>query len=133
MSLDPTPKPPSALLRSVEAHDAERPWSLNAERREHWREHRKLTAEARDRWGWLWRTAGAHRLQFARVEVVAQPSYSHHPQDTAACVGSVKAAVDALVDVGCIPDDTGAHVASVLMLAPVAGKDGLTVTVREVR
>ena len=113
---------------TLTAVDHTRPWSLNAERSDHWRRHREKTREARERWAWLWMAAGAKQLHLDVVEVIAQPSYKARPQDTGACYGSVKAAIDALVDVGCIPGDTGKHVLAITMLAPLAGVDGLTIS-----
>lgn len=113
---------------SFSATDLTRPRSLNAERSGHWREHRVQTDEDRQRWGWLWRTVLPSGLRVQRCAITAQPSYSSRPQDTGNCYPSVKAAVDALVDVGVLPDDSGAHVASIMLLAPLRGPDALTVT-----
>ena len=103
---------------------------MNAERSNHWREHRKATREARERWAWLWRQVRVPALD--RVVILATPAFARNPQDTGNSYPSVKPAVDALVDLGVLPKDTGRHVLAVAMLAPVKAPDGLTVSVLEV-
>lgn len=110
--------------------DTERPRSLNAERRMHWREHRRLTALDLERWGWLIKKARIPPMTACFVE--ALPSYDHHPQDAGNCYPSVKAAIDALVAQGVVPDDDPAHVRGITMHAPdpTNSNNGLTLLVR---
>lgn len=104
-----------------------KPWSLNVERALHWRKHGQLTAAVR-----AFVAVQVARLdvgQYAgRVEIVATPRGVKH--DAGNSYPTVKAAVDALVDVGVLADDDPAHVARVVMNAPVAGEAGLILLVR---
>jgi hypothetical protein len=50
-------------------------------------------------------------------------------QDVAACNPAVKAAIDGLVDAGIVPDDSPAYLRSVEFLAPMKGRDALTLYV----
>ena len=120
-------------MRSWTVTDLARPRSLNAERSGHWRKHRAETNEEVERWGWLWRAALPPGLHLARIDVEAAPSYKSRPQDTGNCYPSVKAAIDALVSLGVIPDDTGTHVAAITMHAPdgTLKADSLTITIQE--
>lgn len=106
--------------------------SLNAERSAHWRVHRQLTA--------TWRQAfklhalAAHHPQFtAPVLITCQPFQARNVlQDAGACVPSLKAAVDGIVDAGVLIDDSPRYVAGLTILAPQRGPDGLTITIEEV-
>lgn len=122
--------PPIPRSRAWTASDTERPRSLNAERSGHWRTHRAQTEADRDRWRILWLQAfGADRPHLDACWVVALPSYKRSPQDTGNCYPTVKAAVDALVDLAVIPDDTGEYVHGITLLAPSKDKtDGLFIT-----
>lgn len=112
---------------------AGRPRTLNAERAGHWRTHRRDTATERDAWGWLWRqTLGAAKL--GRLRIDAYPHLSGPQQDPGNCYPSVKAAIDALVDIGAIPDDGPGDIASITLHAPQRtkpGQDRLTILVTE--
>jgi hypothetical protein len=52
------------------------------------------------------------------VSLVALPAYAGHRQDTGNCYPAVKAAIDALVDIGFLADDGPEHVLSITLLAP---------------
>ena len=119
------------LPRSWRATDEARPRSLNAERRgSHW-SHRLDTREERARWGWLWKAAKVPPLTRATID--AYPSMRGMLADTGNCYPTVKAAIDALVDVGALPDDGPRFVASITLHAPVRGPDSMTVVVSELR
>lgn len=128
----PGPSPLTPVSRDWTATDHHRPRSLNSERSGHWRAHREGTREERERWGWIWRATIPSGTRLERIRVVASPSYKRSPADTGNCYPSVKAALDGLVDVGIIPDDTGAHVLSITMTAPTSGPDSLSVTISEI-
>lgn len=106
--------------------------SLNAERSAHWRQHRQTTAAWRQAFQLL--AQAAHHPTFDRpVLITAQPYQQRNRlQDAGSCLPSLKAAVDGIVDAGVLPDDSPAYVAGLMILAPMRGPDGLTVTVEEV-
>jgi len=104
-----------------------RAWSLNAERsgsgHGHWSTTRKLTEE--------WRTAFyalglRDRVKFHSVHIVASFIQRKPIQDTGNSYGSVKAAIDGLVDAGVIPGDTPDYVLSLTMMAPRIANRGET-------
>ncbi len=113
--------------------DTERPWTVNAERRWHYHKRAQMVRDARQRWAYLWKLSRVPKLN--RIDIEVEPlivSWKSAP-DVAACAGTVKAAIDALVDVGKIPDDSAAHLRSVRFWAPTVGDvEGLRITVREV-
>lgn len=111
--------------------DTTRPISLNAERSAHWRVHRRTTAEAVERWAWLARQARIPHL--AAVIIEAHPTYKGRKQDAGNCYPTVKAAIDALVAVGVLDDDTPDIVRAITLHAPdpSISTDGLTLVVRE--
>lgn len=101
----------------------ERPWTLNTER----------AGGKRGQGGKFGRAAltKAWRAEFRKlaenmgiepmtqITVIAQPFTRNRVMpDTAACVGSVKAAIDGLVDAGVIPDDGPHIVTEITFLAP---------------
>jgi hypothetical protein len=90
----------------------ERPFTVNEERRVHWREHRRVTAHWRDAFAKLARAQRVPRLD--RVAVDATPIKGNRRAwpDVGACMPAAKAAIDGLVDAGVIPDDTDRHVVS---------------------
>lgn len=106
--------------------------SLNAERREcRWTRH-QLTDS--------WRTAfrlialAAHHQPFTvPVLITAQVYQSRNIlQDPGNAYPSIKAAIDGIRDAGLLADDTGAHIAGIMLLAPLRGPDALTITIDEV-
>lgn len=96
---------------------AKRPWTLNAERRgsTHWSATRAMTAEWRQ---WFWVLGAQSRVNMQTAHVEVDVTMKHPIQDTGNCYGSVKAALDGLVDAGVLPDDTPAHVLSLRFNAP---------------
>lgn len=94
-----------------------RPWTLNAERRgsTHWSATRTMTAEWRQ-WFWVLGMQSKAKMQTAHVEV--DVAMKGPLQDTGNCYGSVKAALDGLVDAGVLPDDSPAHILSLKFNAP---------------
>lgn len=97
-----------------------RSWSLNAERAQHWREHRAWTKAAREQA--VAALSGADLPGYVeRVEIEAT-SFGFRG-DPGADVGTVKACVDALVDLGVIKDDRGEFVRRLILNAPVPGGD----------
>jgi hypothetical protein len=88
-----------------------------------------MTAEWRQ-WFWVLGLQSKVKMQTAHVEV--EVAMKHPIQDTGNCYGSVKAALDGLVDAGVLPDDTPAHVLSIKFNAPRKAQKGEaeTLTVR---
>ena len=110
-------------------HNA-KPLLVNAERSSHWSARAAATAEWRTAFGWLAREAKIPAL--ASIEVVVEHfTKTQQMPDVCACLPAAKAGIDALVDVGVIPDDGPWWVRSVTFLAPVfTGRDGVRLTVR---
>jgi crossover junction endodeoxyribonuclease RusA len=108
---------------------ASRPWTVNSEHQAgtgrrhlgHIQVRRKLVAEWRDAFAKL---ALAQQIPpLGRIVVtVQQHCRDRRMPDPGACYPAVKAALDGLVDAGVIPNDTGAEVLSIEMLAPVVTK-----------
>jgi len=100
-----------------------RPWTVNEERRWHHMTRAKRVKEWRESYGWLGlktktRFASAHIV----VLIVMRPPVA----DTGAANGSIKAAIDGLVDAGVLPGDGPTHVLSLTMLAPIKATKGET-------
>lgn len=97
-----------------------RPWTLNAERRGGTGYHGRanLTREWREAYRLL--AIGDRIPELEWIHVEARPQYrtARSLPDTAACVGSVKAAIDGLVDAGVLPDDGPELVRRVTFHAP---------------
>jgi hypothetical protein len=70
-----------------------------------------------------------------RVEIIAQPYVlsAKYRQDVGACFPHVKAAIDGLVDAGILIDDHAQIVVKLTFLAPKYGKDGLSLTIVQVK
>jgi hypothetical protein len=99
-----------------------RPWTINAERRgqTHWTRTRALTAEWREH---FWALGLQSRLRLTAAHVEVEVVMRAPLADTGACYGSVKAAIDGLVDARVLPGDGPEVVLSITMLAPrKAGK-----------
>lgn len=92
-------------------------WSLNAERSEHWRNHRHRTETAR----LLWSIAARQLPRYEHLTRIAAQPYAptRNLPDTGNVYPAVKAAIDGLVDRGTIPDDSPKYVHAILLLAPV--------------
>ncbi len=114
-----------------------RPWTLNAERRGGTGHYgrAKLTREWREAFRVL--ALAEHIPPLSTLVVHAHPFYrtARSLPDTAACVGSVKAAIDGLVDAGVIAEDGPAVVRRVTFHAPVVDRsrhsDALTLWIAE--
>ena len=102
-------------------------WTVNQERTWHWTKRAKHV-----KW---WRTATAWQAislrlaPFGRVAIIAQPTQLKAKADAQAHAPVVKAMIDGLVDARLIADDGPRYVVSVTELAPIHGKDGITLTV----
>lgn len=103
---------------------ADRPWSLNDERRggTHWAQTRERTREWRKA---FWALGLQRGVRFpGPVTIEVEVSMRHPVADTGACVGAVKAAIDGLVDARVLAGDTGDIVRSITFHAPnKVGKD----------
>ena len=87
-----------------------RPWTVNAERRMHWRRHGALVEQWRTAYAWL---ARSHRIPPCdAIEIDTTPLWPNRRgvPDPGNTYPAVKAAIDGLVDAGVIPDDTDRHV-----------------------
>ena len=99
-----------------------RPWSLNVERRTNRFQRAPLVKEWRDAYRLLALESRIPPLAWVHVEARPQYRTARSLPDTAACVGSVKAAIDGLVDAGVLPDDGGELVRRVTFVAPVVDR-----------
>lgn len=103
--------------------------TVNKSRTEHFH-----TRAAHDReWrGVFWLLAmEAHVPPCEAIAVrVQQECRTRRLPDVAACLPSVKAAIDGLVDAGVIPDDDPAHMRRLVFEAPVTtGRDAITLEI----
>lgn len=106
-------------------------WTHNSERRLHWSKRADLVRQWRSDFGWLVRQARIPHLECIAVEVRQECRTANLP-DPAACAPVVKAAVDALVDLGVVDDDDGGHVVWIRFWPAVkTGRDALVVHVVE--
>lgn len=110
---------------------AERPFTINAERRMHHMQRAKLVRE--------WRGKAekfAKRMQIPRLEavhVISQPYLTGRLQDADACHPAVKAVIDGVVDAGVLVDDAPRYVRAITYRAPIkASADRLEVTIVEI-
>lgn len=81
-----------------------------------------------------WEAVQAEIPKLAKVKITACPWLKgKRSQDVAACLPSVKAAIDGLVDAGVLTDDTPAYVLSLSFLPPSlqAEVDELVLTIEE--
>jgi len=82
-----------------------RPWTVNKERKMHYHTRAKNVKLFREAFCELATDAEIPELQSMCIE--ATPVLSDNRlQDTAACNGAVKAAIDGIVDAGIVPDDS---------------------------
>lgn len=98
-----------------------RPWTLNAERREHWTQARALTREWREAFAWL---ALRDRRRFTACHVTVLTRMRAPVQDTGNAYGAAKAAIDGLVDAGVLPGDGPEVIRSLTFLAPLRAARG---------
>jgi len=91
--------------------------SINGERKLHHQRRAEWVSEWRTDAGWEIKAARIPHLE--RVSIVAQP-FQHKSvlQDAGNCLPTVKACVDALVDVGVLDGDGPDHVTALTLLAP---------------
>ncbi len=109
-----------------------RPMTINSERRAsgHWATRAKMTKEWREAFFILAKAAKIPKLQWIEVEV-DHVNRDGRLSDPVACLPSLKAGLDGVVDSGIIPNDTGKYVKKVTFLAPrmVKGEDSLTLRI----
>ena len=108
-----------------------RPWTLNAERAGNRYKRASMVREWREAFAWLSSTC---KLKFDRVDVHVEIHMKRPLADTGNAYGSVKAAIDGLVDSGVLPDDGPNVIMRLCMDAPRPVKAGeresLTVTLK---
>lgn len=110
-----------------------RPTLLNQERAGGKWSSVAATREWREAFHLLALEAKVPKLQQATVEVRHTKAGKGKVPDVCACVPSVKAAVDGMVDAGVLPDDTPKHLLAVTFHAPVRGEtDSLELVVSSV-
>lgn len=103
-----------------------KPSNVNRDRNRHWATRSQFTKETREAIFWLCSAAKIPK-GLDKVGVTVE----HHTKtarrvDVAACVESVKAAIDGMVDYGLIPDDNPDHLLWVKFVAPYkTGNDEL--------
>jgi hypothetical protein len=98
--------------------------------------HERALHDATWRTSACWEAVQAQVPKLDKVKITACPWLKgRRSQDVAACLPSVKAAIDGLVDAGVLPDDTPNHVLSLEFLPPALGAevDELVLTLEEVR
>jgi len=109
-------------------------FGINKERTVHHMVRAKITKE--------WRKAFCELAQAAmiphmeQVEIIIQPYVlnARYRQDVAfGCAPLAKAAIDGLVDAGILIDDHAQIVVKLTFLAPKYGKDGLSLTIVQVK
>lgn len=99
-----------------------RSWSLNDERSSHWRERDERTRTVRQYAFWaITNTHAVVPLYSERVEIEAT-SYGIRT-DPGNDLPTVKALVDALVDLGILEDDRGKFVSRLILNAPVPSRE----------
>lgn len=105
-----------------------RPWTLNAERRgsTHWSATRAKTAEWRQA---FWALGVQNRHRFGPVDITVDIRQRSPLADTGNAYGTIKAAIDGLVDAGVLSNDTPDVVRSILFRAPVKCAKGEPETV----
>jgi len=108
-------------------------FTLNKERTVHHMKRAKVVKEWRAAFCEIAQEQMVPRLE--QIEVIVQPYVlnARYRQDVAACFPVVKAAIDGLVDAGVLIDDNANIVKKLTFLAPEFGKDGLELTVVEIK
>lgn len=94
-----------------------RPWTLNSERRgsTHWSARADATREWREAFYWLGK---AQSERFLSAHVIVEIAQRPPLADTGNAYGSIKAAIDGLVDAGVLPGDGPRQILSLTMKAP---------------
>lgn len=115
--------PESTLSDGIDLRVAlgERPLTLNAERDLHWAQAAKVIAEWKRVASLTARSGGLARARWERARFTFRPVYpdGRAVPDTGAIYPVEKAIVDALVELGVIPDDNRFHNAGQLSLPPM--------------
>mgnify|MGYP003129594483 CR=1 FL=1 len=112
--------------------DREKSWTVNAERTWHFQKRAKTVRECRERFGWLVAEQRIPKLDKVKITIVPLAKDKRGIQDVGACLPTAKAAVDAIVDLGVIPDDNPQHVLALTFYATqITGYDGLRVVITE--
>lgn len=112
----------------VELTMPEKPLTLNRERNLHRMQRAQFVRHWREQFGWLGREAKMQPASWLHVSAI--PFQRRGPlQDVSSCHPSVKAAIDGLVDIGIIPDDTAEFVPAITYLPAQRGDDALTIVV----
>jgi hypothetical protein len=110
-----------------------RPWTTNHERRLHPLARAKLVRDWRSDACWLAAEARIPHLEQVTITATPHSKTRRSLADCGACLPSVKASVDGLVDYGVLDDDDATHVLSLTFYPTVVGDfDGLVVEVVEV-
>lgn len=110
-----------------------RPLTTNRERNLHHHQRAAIVRPAREAWALAAKDAKLPQLD--KVRITACPWLrGKRSQDVGACLPSVKAAIDGLVDAGVLADDTPTHVLSLSFLPPAlqAETDELVLTIEVV-
>lgn len=107
-----------------------RPWTINKERTMHYHTRAKLVKEWREAFCELAKEAKIPPLNHFNVDVQPIVKNRRSLPDVCAAAGSVKAAIDGIVDFGVVPDDRPEFVKWVRFYAPAVGpEEGLQITV----
>lgn len=112
----------------VELTLTEKPMTLNRERNLHRMQRAQFVKHWREQFGWLGRQANLRPSVWIHVFAVAFQRRGPL-QDVSSCHPAVKAAIDGLVDIGVVPDDTAEFVPVITYLPPQRGDDALTIVV----
>jgi len=92
-----------------------------------------MVRDTRETFGWLARAQRIPRLDAIEIAAVPLMTDGRGRQDVGACFPTVKAAIDGLVDVGVVLDDTPAYVHQICFHVPqIVGYDGLRLIITEV-
>lgn len=111
-----------AMTRSWDLIHAERPLPMNAYRRLHPHARARYDRGWRHAFGWLARAAKVPPL--TRVVITVAQTCRRPPlPDVGASFPTAKAAIDGLVDVGVLPDDSPAHLKALTFVAPERGEE----------
>jgi crossover junction endodeoxyribonuclease RusA len=105
-----------------------KPLTVNKERAGNRWDRAAHVKEWREAFAWIAKKERIPKMQW--ITVSAQPSQKRgRLQDVAACLPSVKAAIDGIVDAGILPDDSGEYVRMVTFLPCLRGDDQLTIII----
>ncbi len=112
-----------------------RPFSLNAERSNHWSDRARRVAQFRldAKYATLESLAGERpRFEQVAVDVYPYALNRRYRQDVGNCYASMKAALDGVVDTGILADDDDLHVVAVTFHPHQFGVDQLVLVLTEV-